>query len=112
MADFNIYKEMNALFYSNYTDIKKLGNSAYIDISEQLMPKSMEELLATQFREIHPKEYHLFLQSSKEHECISKSNLSRIKQKAKKDFKRNLISQNSLNLELDEKVKLKFVSGR
>lgn len=105
LADYSIYEKLDTLFYNFYSEIEKTNNDVYIDISEKLTPAKFQLLLAEQFKQSHKEEVNSFIQSAKENNCLSKSNLSRIKQIEKSIIKTNCISANDLNVELDEKVR-------
>ncbi len=101
LTDKNILQQLYNLFCNFYSSIPKTGRGVFIDKTEKITPKELNDRLADAFRQKHPEDYASILKQIN----ITAKNRERIRaidRKNSRDFTTSDI--NELTHELDEKV--------
>lgn len=110
LAKKETYKELQNQFFNFYSAIPKTGRQVFADGEKAITPKELNDICAESFRQIHPQEYKLLLQTLKTNGCIT--DWKRIKDKERRNSQNYAFSDtNPLIIELDEKTHCRAFMG-
>lgn len=110
LAKKDTYKELQKQFFSFYSAIPKTGRQVFADGEKYITPKELNDILAESFRQLHPQEYKLLLQTLKTNGRIT--DWKRIKDKERRNSQNYAFSDtNPLIIELDEKTHCRAFMG-
>jgi len=111
LFDEAVYRRFQKLFFKDYKNIEKMGQSIYTEKSTNMTPAKIVKLTAEQYRQNHPEEYQQTIQRLVEAGNITPKNLERIRAKSNKmgkDFYKS--DENDLIIELDALVERKVLN--
>lgn len=110
LAKKETYKDLQKQFYNFYNSIPKTGRQVFADGEKYITPKELNDILAESFRQLHPQEYKLLLQTLKTNGRIT--DWKRIKDKERRNSQNYAFSDtNPLIIELDEKTHCRAFYG-